>query len=769
MSMSCYISYSWDDDINDKLINEIKSQIEKMSNYKINVIYDRRNFHTGDDILAKEKQIEKSDSIVVFFTPSYKTKVINEDLDRGVYREYKIIKMRLEKGDNNIIPILLSGDFDKSITDEFKNVIYEDIRSIQTQIYEKQGKTTFSDSLELAIKKIVKETIKRTEVYAWLKDNSFNSLEEEYNALFLNASADPSKKLPRDCIIKTKSYDYIINQSGYFVIGRKGSGKTTLLEAIQGYDAKLYLDKYKISSSINAESINLAYIYEELIQKVKVDFNIIPMPRMLDVFWEVFLVLQCIYNIGIELEHFRIDDSDERFATFKKIVGKLKRKLGNTDSTLDNKSPKDSIFMLAAECIVNYFKDGIFKSINTTNLSASAHNNFSSEKILQNEFGRKLFIDFSNALNKCNKKILLALDGFDPHSEDFRLETTELKTIQLDEYKMRKNYEIFFYRELMITIGNLKKGIADNSIAKIFDAVDFCIIIPRDRYDEIKDKKKDRDFAKRDHCCLSWDAYDLLDMLIKRLEHYYRIKTDSNNANLLERFNAIIKKELPNIPSNIDIDINGFDIPISTFNYILRLSFWRPRGIIKNFAIIMKLAKHQVPQSQETVQEILKTLLTNNTRDIIDQEFIGEYNQVYTNLEYVLKRFKGMNLIVDYTDFCEKISKINVESIYDISTRTAQDKIELLYKLGVLGLYLDDRDVQQNGYGYHICFVFNEGMRPWNDFKNEAFETLRTKIIFNPIFLKYLDLNINTKELICNYSWEYIYKNHLMQDSIDRI
>ena len=60
-------------------------------------------------------------------------------------------------------------------------------------------------------------------------------------------------------------------------------------------------------------------------------------------------------------------------------------------------------------------------------------------------------------------------------------------------------------------------------------------------------------------------------------------------------------------------------------------------------------------------------------------------------------------------------------------------------------------------------------MRPWNDFKNEAFETSRTKIIFNPIFLKYLDLNINTKELICNYSWEYIYKNHMMQDSIDRI
>lgn len=77
MSMSCYFSYSWGDDINEKLMNEIKSQIEKMSNYKINVIYDKRNFRTGDDILEKERQIEKSDSIVLFFTHSYKTSIGN--------------------------------------------------------------------------------------------------------------------------------------------------------------------------------------------------------------------------------------------------------------------------------------------------------------------------------------------------------------------------------------------------------------------------------------------------------------------------------------------------------------------------------------------------------------------------------------------------------------------------------------------------------------------------------------------------------------------
>lgn len=695
MGMSCYFSYSWGDDINKEVMDEIKRQIEKMSNYRISAIYDKHSFCTGDDLKKREQQVKTSDSIVVFFTPSYKDKIITKEKNTGVYREYPEIKKRLEKGDDNIIPILMSGNLKESVPKEFKTILYSDISLIKDEVFIKSEGTEFSERLECEIKKIVKEVIKKTEVYFWLKDNSFDSLEEEYAALFLNYSAEHNTPLPRDCMIKTEAYDFIINQNGYFVIGRKGGGKTTLLESIRGYDPKLYLDKYKTANSIKAESINLTFIYDELIRVSRADFNTISMVDIIDVFWEVFLSLQCIYNIGLELEHFKINDNDDRKDVFIETVNKLRSRLGRSDIILDDETPRKALSILAVELVVNYWKQGIFNSINTITINASACSNFSSTEVLKNFLGNELLIEFCKALKRCNKKILLALDGFDPHSEDFRRETSLKRDTDYEEFKMRKDFESKFYRELMVTISNLKGGVADNIILIIFEIVDFCIIIPQDRYDEVC-KGADRDIAKREVCCLSWDAHDLLCMLIKRLCYHYKINDFDFEDNLLEQFNNIINKYLPNISSSISIEINGFNKSISLYEYILRLSFWRPRDIIKNFAVIMKLSKQKIKLSQSAIQEILKKLLANNAEKIIEQEFIGEYQNVYINLYSVLHEFDKSDLIINFVEFYEKLSKVNIETLSDDNLQSVQEKFELLYKFGVVGLYFD-RDEAKKG------------------------------------------------------------------------
>lgn len=63
-----------------------------MSNNRINVIYDKKSFHSGDNVIEKENEILKCNSILIFFTPSYKNKVVNIQEDKGSYREYKNIK-----------------------------------------------------------------------------------------------------------------------------------------------------------------------------------------------------------------------------------------------------------------------------------------------------------------------------------------------------------------------------------------------------------------------------------------------------------------------------------------------------------------------------------------------------------------------------------------------------------------------------------------------------------------------------------------------------
>lgn len=764
--MNCFFSYSQDNNIDDNLLNEIKEYIESMSNNRINVIYDKKTFHSGDNVIEREDEILTCDSIVIFFTPSYKNKVINTEEDKGAYREYQNIKKRLENNDNNIIPVLLAGNIENAVTDEFKYILFDDISKLRKQIYINKGEISLSDTLESAIKRISREVIKKTEAYAWLKDHSFNSLEEEYDALFLNDSANLKKKLPKKCIIKTNAYENIVHQYVLFVIGRKGSGKTTLLDSIQHYNPEYYSKNYKTLCSISAESVNLNDLYNELIQSIKPDFNILDMSKVFDVFWEVFLTLQCIYTIGVELEHFRIDDNDSRKETFEKTVGIFKKKLGKGNLTLDDYTPKNAIFKLSAELLINYFNNGMLEKIDISTLSASVYNNFSSNRILQDLLGRELFVDFSKALNRCNKKILLSLDGFDPHSEDFRLNTSAYKGNDDKEYKLRKDFEILFYRELMITVSHLKEGKTDSNIVRIFDKVNFCIIIPQDRYDEIK--HYDRDISKRKYCSLSWDAYELLDMLVKRLEYYYRIE-NNNTTTLLDKFNNIIKTKLHGIPEYVNIEIDGHNVSISLYSYILRLSFWRPRDVIRNFAVIMKLSKSEISSTNEITQEILKTLLTISAEKIIEEEFVGEYKNVYKNLSNVLNKFKNYNLINEFNEFFDKLSKIDIDSVDSFDNKGTEEKFKILYKLGVIGVYFDKKEANKHGYGYHVCYVFNEGLKPCDDLLNGNLDTTRTKVIFNTIFLKKLELNINTNELICDYDWDYISKNHLMKDTIDRI
>ena len=155
---------------------------------------------------------------------------------------------------------------------------------------------------------------------------------------------------------------------------------------------------------------------------------------------------------------------------------------------------------------------------------------------------------------------------------------------------------------------------------------------------------------------------------------------------------------------------------------------------------------------------------------IIEEEFIGEYQNVYINLYSVIHEFDNSTLIVDFNEFYDKLAKVNIETLSDDNVQTVQEKFELLYKLGVIGLYYDKDEAKKRGYGYHICFIFNEGLKPRDDvLAVDGIVNTRAKVMFNLIFLKYLGLNINTNELLCNYGEEYIESNHLLKHTIRRI
>lgn len=91
---TCYISYARDAEILNFLVR-LKSEIEKKSQNKVNVILDRKDFKVGEDFKRKEKQILESDLILIFFTPEYKKKVDTPIENSGCFREFNYI---IEKG-----------------------------------------------------------------------------------------------------------------------------------------------------------------------------------------------------------------------------------------------------------------------------------------------------------------------------------------------------------------------------------------------------------------------------------------------------------------------------------------------------------------------------------------------------------------------------------------------------------------------------------------------------------------------------------------------
>lgn len=768
----CYFTYANEADskkaeILSQILSYLKKKIEEFSRKTVLVIYADVNFHEGENFLKREKEIADSDSVLIFFTPEYKRKVESQG-NYGANREYEMIKERAKSGDESIVPILLLGDVDSSVTSEFESTICWDISQISSQISKVRGTIKPSRKLKGKLDAIAWKAIKEAKTTEFCKQRGEtirSGTKQMYERLFLDT--DARNPLPPSCVISTPAHDRIIKQSTYFVIGRKGSGKSTLLNSLQN-DPRNFLEKYKRLISIDPNTIDAGYVFTQLVQKYKDDMEVLGgMVRVLDVFWSVLFFLQGINIIGLELENGQIDRTDPRHRTFSQTANKLKRLLGINKNGLFDKLPKGSICHCAVELLSDHIQNNLLSDASELTPLTGAYTSFSSYNILSQAFGQSLLEKYCTCASQCTRKFFLVLDGFDTHTEDFRKATNRLVERDPEEYEFRKDFEIRLYRELLLTVSNIKDD-QDISLAEqnYYSVVHFCIILPQDRFDEIAED--DRDIVKRRVCNLSWDAYDLLEMLVKRLEHYYEIERGTPFSGTLEEcFYSIVKSQMPQIPTEIQITIDEHPYSMPLFNYLLRLSFWRPRDIIRNFSVIMQLSEI-TGYSNDIFQNIIKKYLIGSAETIINKEFLAEYKFVYPNLENVIMSFKDSDLIMDYGSFSQHLSQQRIVSTTSEKLDTTDGKLRLLYRLGVVGLYFKPKK-QSEKFEYHIKYCFNEGLQPIEVFLESKDRDSQAKIIFNPILYKRLSLKMNSKELVCNYPWEYIISNHIQKDNIRRL
>ena len=304
----------------------------------------------------------------------------------------------------------------------------------------------------------------------------------------------------------------------------------------------------------------------------------------------------------------------------------------------------------------------------------------------------------------------------------------------------------------------------------IGEQLDFCIVLPRDRYDQIRDS--DRDSFKKRFYPLVWDAHELLEILVKRLE-YLIAHVDASwkadtSVNLFRRMDNALAF-FNGIPNHVDFQVNNNKISMSLFNFILRFSFWRPRDVISNLSAILSgvlsadIDGNLALNSQKLGNEEVKRLVRYNARELLKQEFYGEYKYVFNNLAQVLREFDGGPLQMSFDTFSDLMAPVMFNTVYSIHQSNVDEKLRVLYQLGAVGLYCDDKTTSHHLYLHNICYTFNAGMKPLEDFLNSPVEARKNvDIILNPMLSSDFLIKFNTVELVGNWSEDYVEQLHRM-------
>ena len=760
MKSVCYFSYCWDNET--EIMDYLKGEIEDKSNGKVQVVFDKKSFLCSEDFIKREREIISCDSVVIFFSPEYKEIIDNRDTQRGVHREYQLIKGKLEKESESVVEVLIKGDIKSAVTEEFATRIAVDFSKGNVIGRGRNGKIIVNTVFKAQMKNLVSTIIRKTMSAKKRKDYDFKSQEEKYESLFCDTKSNG--KLPKECMYKTSAYMSIMTQRCAFIIGRKGSGKTTFFEILEKYEEdgkKSFDSKYKILKPISAECIDVFQMYSVL-EKYKDDRRIFSISKMAQLFWNVYIYFCAIYIVCLEEECHKI--IDERRQLFHRVGNKLKRAF-NIES-LEAENVQEAIYTQSITIFEEFIKKNIINYATKEAFEASMVANFTVQNVFSSFLGKTLFNNFQKAIAKCEKHIMIALDGFDTLSEDFRIQTNfllqKMNEKDQEEGLKRADFERIFYRSMVRAVEGMR-----NSNDVLLHNTHFCIVLPKDRLEQIE--TADRDISKVNFTDLSWDAIELLEVVVLRLEYLFGVE-HKKDRDLWNRLSFIMREYLPAIPEDVSIEINGVSKSVSLFEYLLRVSFWRPRDILKYYAILYN-ANQTVdnPRLNKLDSDTVKIIINNKADDIIKTEFINEYDKVFINLNKVLLSFYNKCIILSANEMCEILSRTPFITTFAFDCKQIINKINLLYELGVLGLKISPKLIKARGIGSEWCFTFNEGLKPLEVLEHGfSQDTIDVKFVLNPIFSKKLCLEFNTTELVGVFGKEYLSENHARKMAIKR-
>lgn len=749
----CFVSYSHqgiDQDTFEYILEILKDTCEP--NVKILVDMDLKYGHDFNDFTEVVNQVS---SIVIFFTPEYKQKT--EFRKGGVYDEYKEIIRRYEEGKEKnepfqIIPILFSGNMEESVPEELISLKFLNLTRFRIKrensgefIVTRKDKMTFLPELRKIGDQIISS--------AALDSSEFQIYSKEYDDLFVDLKGSWNRNIEgRDIIenlfVKTRSYFKILRQQAFFMVGRKGSGKTTLTQVLPLLQYSSYLSVIQI----NADDFNLEAhfgLYSD--SQFRSDTStVVQRQKAFEYTWEAVIMLAIMQEICINKEN--IDLQRQRSHLIEPIQEYINSMDGKITRVSGKKLLTSDYFNFCFAKIVEFVRECINEARNEPDFFLpDIAARFSLEGFINFIFGKEVCDAFWGLLRNYDKKFLITLDGFDNAFEEFR--KNSIRLYDKDNLTRRSFFEIDWLRALLSFTIKAKT----TSGNYLYSAIDFCVVAPMDRFMEVIRYERDSYRNWNRWFTIQWTGIELAILLRKRLQNLVKITTDKTQSPRQRLESVLNHEKFQHIPKNVTINHAGNTYQIPLFMYVLRFTFWRPRGLLyyysKILALSHNLCRWGAPITSESIQKCIRTSTTN----VIEDEFLDEFRSTIVNIEEILSLFRKKVPEMSFDELQQIISKADFKfAIGDLTDRDIVEKVKFLYNIGFLGIKFTDSQKKNLGLWNKYAFYFNEGQIIFTDPFIDSEDLREFRFIIHPIFTEYLHLKVEDIEYPLIYNWDYL-------------
>lgn len=740
----CFISYCHED-VDQDLLDYVRYILSKSGHADYELLVDR-DLHYGANLRDFMALLEQVDAVLLLLTPAYKQRVLKRA--GGVYTEYTTIHNRYQLFHEQkrfgqvdryfeLIPILLSGTTSDSVPDDISHLKYLDITGLRPQ-RGVAGQYVISDYAR------ARYSTELAKVGGRLQAIDVRSY---YDRLFVDLKAavadfKTASTFLESLFVKTYAYKRVAREDVYFIIGRKGSGKSTIANMLRAINP----DRFAAHLPVYVDDISLELPYALFtIGGVDSDTSMIVSRHDCFTFaWEAFFYLCCTDEF-CQAKNDVVTEEEQ--ARLRAILLQLQ-----PDLDIEPFERRKAYAAYAFTSVIEFLDETIHGARSEPRVFYSdIQTRFSRQRFLQYAVGDEVIRIVDGAVSRSGQKVLITLDGFDTAFDRFRF--TSLATHRRSDLVRRATFEVDWLRALLLLILEYKTSRTTTTLA---GCVQVCMTVPQDRFLEVLATDRDRYRFTGRFCSLTWSGIELAILLRKRLAML--AGADVPRALSPEdRLEQLLTKHFSHIPTEIELTYNGRTHRMPTFLYVLRHTFWRPREVLIYYANLLsageELRARGASMSSDTVRRVVK----ETTYQIIQSEFISEYMSSFVRIRDVIRAFIRQPVSLTYDELTKILGVVqfSLASQDEGAQESILSKVDLLYRMGFLGLKVPHKRRESMGLMNEHVFFFTEGAvflrnAPANPFSQMSF-------VINPAFHEYLEL-IPSKEFVLKLSWSYLHQ-----------